>query len=435
VCVPYEHITMVPYKCVTDGVDSLNSNNDIAPFKNILNDMYAKDISVKIKSALHAKARRGEFLGSYSPYGYLKDPNDRHHLVVNPEVAPNVKRLFDLAASGYGFSMIAKMFNAEGILSPGDYADFRKHNPVNGEFAPKYKWDKTVLTGMAHNQMYVGDMVQCRKRTVSYRNHDHIWNPKEDWIIVKSTHDGIVSRELYDQVQKIISSRTRIIKKSDEPHFFSGLFYCENCGRRMAHHVREGYGDYFSCGRYRAKGSTACSSHHIKVETLKAIVLADIQKNVRLLQADEDRAVRRILEVKNTGEEKRLAAAKKELVKQKNRQSDINLHIKRVYEDNISGKLPDELFRTFLQDYEAENVALRDSVRTLEETVNDIEANQTDISKFISLLRQFAGMTELTRPVLMTLIDKISIEEPADSFGRTHHPQTVHIHYKYAGEL
>jgi DNA invertase Pin-like site-specific DNA recombinase len=420
---------------LNDGIDSLHANNDIAPFKNILNDMYAKDISVKSRTALRTKARKGEFLGAHAPYGYLRDPGNKNRLIINPETAPTAKRVFDLVISGLGFTAIATIFNAEGIMSPGDYAKQLRQKPSEGEYVRKYKWTKETLCMLARNQMYVGDMVQCRKRSESYRTQKIQWNKKEDWVIVEGTHEGIVSREMYDRVQRIIDGRTRIIKKKDEPHLFSGFFYCENCGNRMAHHVRSGYGDYFSCGKYRAQGRQACSSHHIKVDTLAGIVLADIQENVHLIEADEEKAIRQLEAKKCADEEKRLSLAAKELAKQKKRQSEIDYRIKKVYEDNVAGKLPDNLFQTFLQDYEKEKVELRDSVISLEKTVRYLEANRTDVSQFITLMKQYAGITELTRPALMALIERITVEEPPDSYGRTHHPQTIHIRYKYVGEI
>jgi DNA invertase Pin-like site-specific DNA recombinase len=394
---------------------------------------YAKDISVKIKSSLHAKARRGEFLGANAPYGYLRDPNDRHRLIINHEVADNVKRLFELIIHGSSLHQIAKMYTAEGIFTPGDYIRFKAHDPADGEFTPIYKWDKSVVNTMARNQRYAGDMVQCRKRIQSYRTKKQVWNPKEDWIIVEDTHDGIVSREMYEAAQKSLDGRTCIIKRDGEPQIFSGIFWCEECGRRMAHHVHAKR-DYLQCGRYRENGKEACSSHFIAIGALTDIVLEDIQRHATLLQNDEDKAIRSILASKCANEERQLSTAKKDLAKQKKRQSETDLRIKKVYEDNISGKLPDELFSTFLQDYETEKVTLRDSIRTLEETIRRLDSNKMDVSRFISLLREYRDIDTLDRHRLMALVDKITISEPPGTFGRKR-DQTIRIYYKFVGIL
>jgi len=424
----------VRFIALNDGIDSIHSNNDIAPFKNILNDMYAKDISTKIKSSLHAKARRGEFLGANAPYGYIRDPDDRHRLIINPEVAHHVKRIFEMVLTGYGMHTIAKTFTQEGILTPGDYIRFKQHDPASGEFVPMYKWDKSVVNTMVRNQRYAGDMVQCRKRIQSYRTKKQVRNPPEDWIVVEGTHEGIVSKKDWDSAQKVIEGRTRIIKKHDEPHLFSGLFFCQECGRRMAHHIASTKRDYFCCGKYRADGTKACSSHFIAVTVITDLVLKDIQKHIQLLLDDEEKAIRQITAAKCADEDKRLSGAKRELQKQRKRQSEIDTRIKKVYEDNVSGKLPDDLFRRFLQEYESEKVTLKDTLRALETDVRTLESNRTDASQFIALLRQHTDIATLDRHALIALVDRITISEPRDSYGRRH-DQTIDIYYKCVGKI
>ncbi|MDR2753577.1 MAG: recombinase family protein [Oscillospiraceae bacterium] len=422
----------VRFVALNDGIDSLHSNNDIAPFKNILNDMYAKDISTKVRAALRAKARRGEFLGTHAPYGYLRDPNNKHKLVVNPEVSGHVQRIFDMVTTGHSIHSIRNVLRADGILSPGDYARFRKHDPADGPFAPIYQWDKSTVRNIVRNQHFCGDMVQCRKRIESYRTHKHVRNPREDWVVVEGTHEGIIGRQQWDAAQKILEGRSFRIQNADEPHLFSGLLWCHDCGRKMAHHLRASAGHYYSCGRYRAEGPSACTSHHIKAEVLSELVLRDIQKHAELLGSDTDKAVKRITAATCADEERRLSTAKKELVTQRKRQTEILSHIKKMYEQHLKGKLPEELFQTFLQDYEAENTTLCGSLQTLEDTVRNLESNKADASQFLALLRQHGDLTELTRPVLMTLVNKISISEPPDSFG-SNRQQTVRIHYKFVG--
>jgi len=202
----------------------------------------------------------------------------------------------------------------------------------------------------------------------------------------------------------------------------------------MAHHARGDYDDYFSCGRYRAEGSQACTSHHIQTRHLAEAVLQDIRRHVQILQEDEDAAVKRIMASMCADEEKRLSEARRELLKQRKRQSEIDQRIKKVYEDNVSGKLPDALFSTFLRDYESEKVALTDSVRALEDNVRRLETAARDVSQFVALLKEHVGLQTLDRPTLLKLINKITIEEPPGSYGRKRQ-QTIRIHYKLVGEL
>jgi len=428
----------VRFISLNDGVDSLHSNNDIAPFKNILNDMYAKDMSVKIKSALHAKARKGEFLGSVPPYGYARDPENRHRLVINPDAAKTVLRIFELAVAGHGIKRTVKMLNDDGVLAQADYSAYLKHNLADGEYKPRYKWLPWAISQILHNEAYLGHMVQCRKKSQSYRTKKIVWNDKEDWIIARDVHEPIVSQELFDRAKKAIAGRTRVIEKRGEPHLFSGIIFCKECGRRMSHHARETQKDFFSCRKYHTEGLSGCTSHFIPVDDVSEIVLQSIQTHVKLLQEDEDAALQRLLEKKNTDEKMRLSTASQELVQQKKRQLEIEMRIKKVYEDNVSGKLPDDLFSTFLRDYETEKVALRDSIKNLEDTIHDIESNRTDVAQFIKLIKGYAGITELTRPALLALVDKVTISEPRDSRGkRGHHDRerTINIHYRFVGAL
>ena len=425
----------VRFIALNDGIDTLYSNNDIAPFKNILNDMYAKDISVKIKSALHAKARRGEYLGACDPYGYLRDPQDKHRLVINPEVAPNVMRMFELCVSGYGLHRIAKILNKDGVLSPADYDRFRKHNAADGEFAPKYTWSMGVVRNIVKNPMFIGHMVQCRKRSQSYRTQKIVLNSKEDWVIVENTHEPIVSKELFNKTQKVIEGRTRFIKQTGEPHIFTNLFFCAECGRKMAHHKRDiSTGNYYSCGKYRALGPDGCSSHHISYDNIYGVVLRDIQNNVQLLQEDEQKALKDIMAIKFSEEQKRLKNAKKELTTAQRKLPELEAKIKRVYEDNISGKLPDNLFATFLADYQAEKTTLQERIRTLQNDVVQLENTQKDVSQFVKLIKQYTDISTLNRQNLNELIDKITISETPQPHSRNK-DFIITIYYKFVGKL
>jgi hypothetical protein len=395
--------------------------------------MYAKDISVKIRSALYAKARRGEYLGACDPYGFLRDPKDKHHLIINTELAPNVERMYDLIIAGLGMYKIAKIFNEEELLSPSDYTRHRNHDPDDGEFLPKCKWTMKMIRCIVENEMYIGNMVQCRKRSQSYRTQKVVLNPKEDWVIVNDTHEGIVTKEKFDKVRKIIAGRTRIIKKHGEPHMFSGLFFCE-CGWRMAHHVRSiSKGDYYSCGRYRVNVKD-CTSHHVNYCDIYNLVLEDIRLNAELIYSDEEAAVRRIKAAKSGGEIKRLAAARKELTEAKRRYSESDNRIKRAYEDNVSGKLPDKLFTKFIREYEEEDTKLATSIEALQKEIHELESADVDVSAFVDLIKPLVGISELSRELLLNLINRIEVSEPAGTKGKNRE-QKITIFYKFVGAL
>lgn len=267
---------------------------DITPFKHILNDMYAKDISTKIKSTLHTKARRGEYLGALDPYGYLRHPDDKHKLIINEETAPIVRRIFEMSAAGMGSRSICTVLNDEGILSPAEYTRFRKHDPTkDGEFVRKRFWCQTYLRSILKNEMYVGCMVQGRQYTPSYRSKKREPVPKEDWIVVPDMHEPIVTRELFDEAQKKMQARKKVIKPLDEPRLFSGLFYCEACGTAMRQHTTaNGKYTYFICGKHHAIGKLACSSHYINYDIFYQVIQEDIRRNAKLFSEDSEQAAK-----------------------------------------------------------------------------------------------------------------------------------------------
>ena len=244
-----------------------------------------------------------------------------------------------------------------------------------------------------------------------------------------------MTQELFDKVQKAIATRTRLVKNCSEPHLLSGLFFCKECGRRMSHHNRKKSPPYYACGKYQSCGKAYCSSHFILVGEICEIVLRKIQVTAQLLQDDEKQAVSEITAKKCADEERRFSTATKELTKQKKRQSELDQRIKRVYEDNFSGKISDSLFATFSQDYENERAALQTSIKELEETIRVLEANRTDVSKFVALLKEYTDLTELNRPALMALIDRVDISEPRNASGKKGHSQTIDIYFNYAGKL
>lgn len=425
----------VRFIALNDGIDTLYANNDIAPFKNILNDMYAKDISVKIRSSLHAKARKGEFLAPYAPYGYLKSQEDKHVLIINEEVSPHIKRMFELSASGVSTKKIAKVLEEDGILTPLDYRNSKEHKAVDGIFQKKYAWAGAVVRSILRNPVYAGHNVQCKKRVQSYRTKKIVPNKPEDWIIVEGTHEAIVTQELFDTVQKELDGRIRFIKGTGEPHIFSKMFYCAECGRCMLHHDRTKYSKYYSCGRYRDSGAKACTSHHITYDNLYAIVLNDIKKHVRLIEEDEGRAIQEILSVKCSEEEKRLSKAKKELEKSKKRLAEMDNRIKKVYEDNLSGKIPDDLFSVFITEYKNEKHMLTESIFKLEDEVSTLQENRTDVSRFVALLKEYADISVLDRQILTALVDKITISEDQNQHGKRNKEQTITIYYKFVGAV
>lgn len=430
----------VRYIALNDGVDTLNqtSSMDITPFKHILNDMYAKDISTKIKSTLHTKARRGEYLGALDPYGYLRHPDDKHKLIINEETAPIVRRIFEMSAAGMGSRSICTVLNDEGILSPAEYTRFRKHDPTkDGEFVRKRFWCQTYLRSILKNEMYVGCMVQGRQYTPSYRSKKREPVPKEDWIVVPDMHEPIVTRELFDEAQKKMQARKKVIKPLDEPRLFSGLFYCEACGTAMRQHTTaNGKYTYFICGKHHAIGKLACSSHYINYDIFYQVIQEDIRRNAKLFSEDSEQAAKKLMELKCADEQKQTTKMKRDLASSKKRLADLDVKLKRAYDDNMSGKLPDHIFSMFIADYDAERAGLRSSISDMEKALEKVRDAKSDIDRFAALIKKYTSFEELDRFMLNELIDRITIyETPGMGRNRIGKEKTITIYYKFVGAI
>lgn len=354
----------VRFIAVNDNVDTINNmgSMDITPFKHILNDMYAKGISTKIKSSLHMKAMRGEYLGALYPYGYVRDPKDKHKLLVNEETAPIVKRIFEMCAGGMGSRSIATTLNNEGVLSPAEYNRFKNHDPEkDGAFVRKRYWCQTYIRTMLQNEMFIGNMVQGRQYTPSYRT------------------------------------------------------------KKRRHHQQ---------------GKFACSSHYINCDVITRLVREDIKRNAVLFAEDTERAVRELTEKKCFDDQKKMSQMKSELTASRNQLAGLDAKLRRAYEDNLSGKLPDHIFTMLIGNYDEEKETLQRTIRELEKRIDASNAARSDVERFSKLIQKYTSFEELDSFMLHELIEKITIyETPNMGRYRKGKEKIVTIYYKFVGAL
>lgn len=354
----------VRFIAVNDNVDTINNmgSMDITPFKHILNDMYAKGISTKIKSSLHMKAMRGEYLGALYPYGYVRDPKDKHKLLVNEETAPIVKRIFEMCAGGMGSRSIATTLNNEGVLSPAEYNRFKNHDPEkDGAFVRKRYWCQTYIRTMLQNEMFIGSMVQGRQYTPSYRT------------------------------------------------------------KKRRHHQQ---------------GKFACSSHYINCDVITRLVREDIKRNAVLFAEDTERAVRELTEKKCSDDQKKMSQMKSELTASRNQLAGLDAKLRRAYEDNLSGKLPDHIFTMLIGNYDEEKETLQRTIRELEKRIDASNAARSDVERFSKLIQKYTSFEELDSFMLHELIEKITIyETPNMGRYRKGKEKIVTIYYKFVGAL
>lgn len=421
---------------ITDGVDSAAGDNEFAPFKNIINEWYAKDISRKVKSAFKAKALRGEYTGAYPPYGYDRDPNDRHKLVPN-QYAWAVKEIFQMSLAGKSCSIIAKELGEKQVLRPQAYL----HEKF-GTFASDivltylYAWDHSTVRAILMNQVYIGNMVHFRTGTQNFKSKKMIWKPEEDWVVVEDTHEALVNAETFWTVQERIKVK-QPCKKRSENNIFRGIMFCGECGKRMAFcsrkkdERRKSLGT-FSCNANRRYGGKVCTTHYISLEQVKAIVLADIRRHAMLAAEDVDAYADYLMGLSQAGHLSEQKAMKKELDAARRRLSELATLVQRIYEDNVFGRLSDDLYQTLSAKYEAETKELKTRATEIQALLTEATTKTQGIQDFTNLVAPYADITELDEELVHTLIEKIIVHEKEIIDGET--VMRIEIYYRFIGK-
>ena len=352
----------VRFIAINNGIDSENQqDSDFTPFLNIMNEFYSRDTSKKVKAVKKACAESGKFMGTYPAYGYKRDPADKHHLVIDEDIAPVVRRIFEMRAAGTGFHAIAVMLNEEGIPSPGVLYYQRK-----GQSDPRrvnHKWADQTVKNIVRSEVYIGNMVQGKTGTLSYKSRKLVGKPEEEWIRVEGTHEPIISRELWDTVASIDKKKVRKSSAADGyKSIFTGLVYCADCGFKMRNHVERftykdgtpGRYSSFICGNYSRSGKGACTIHTIYENVLTQLVLEDIREKARFAEYDPEQLVQQIIRLKDKEAKSRLSSCEQELKTYTARLSELERLMQNLYEDKCAGTIPQTVFQTLMHKYEAE---------------------------------------------------------------------------------
>jgi len=417
----------VRFIALNDGVDSMNEDNDIAPFRNILNQMYAADISKKIRSAVRAKKAKGDFVGGFPPIGYQRDPSNINRLIVEEAGAAVVRRIFEMARADKGGKTICKALTADGIPTPLHHRRWLLH----GTPPKPARWNENAVIGILRNRMYLGDMVQGAYDCARFRRVPPKRKPKEEWIITPGTHEPLVDRETWEFVQKRIDARHKPTK-SNMIRLFSGFVKCEDCGRTLTY-ANPRSGPYYSCSAYRQYGNTVCTSHYIRMDVLEQVVLDDIRKYSKLAKNEVAQLTQQLREQdgeKSTNQMKALASDLRKLIK---RNAELDRILKRLYEDRVSGEVPDDMFRKFISEYKAEQSDVQMKINRTEQEIKATEANQKDTDSWIKLIQKHTRIKKLDRAVLGELVDKIVVSAAKEVDGQK--VTDVTIHYRFVGAV
>ena len=431
----------IRYIAITDGIDTLNSNqNDIMPFKNILNEMYAKDTSKKVKSAIQSRMREGTYIGSKAPFGYLKDPNNKRRLIIDEKTKPIIELIYKLCLEGKGTQLISQELMNRKIPRPSAFVEnAEKLYGLTEE--NKYQWSHRMVLNVLRDPVYCGNMARNKRPTLSFKNSKRMYIPKSDYIYAKDTHEGIVSEEIWEQVQTMIDKRKCNNKKGlYYDNIFQGLVRCPKCGYALTPKTdyrlkKKELIDFvhFSCSTYKKYGVNACSSHRIEARDLYNIVLEDIQYHGSMALSAKEDFVEKIIEkieVEKIDEGKELS---NKLELKKNQLAELDRSYEQLYEDRLEGNITERNFNLMNVSISKKQDKLIEEIKVLEGDIEVSFETEDNYKKFMNNISKYAKIKSLNRYILNQIIDKIYVYDKEEIDGQI--SQKVEIHYKFIGKL
>ena len=420
----------IRYIAIMDNIDSSKGLNDFLPIQDWFNEMHAKNTSQKVRAVLKNKGESGISLVNNVPYGYKKDENDKTKWLVDETSAEIVKEIFSLFIQGHGTFEIARILRERKILTPSEYNASISTNSNNQEY--QYKWCGTTIAGILDRQEYIGDTVNFKSTTRSYKDKTRVNLPKEDRKIFKNTHEPIIDEYTWNIAKQLRNNRKKRAK-SGKKSIFSGLLFCNDCGKKMYFQspvVDLKAKDHYRCSSYK-HDTSACTSHYISDEALQIVVLENIQRVISYMKDYEDLFIREQIAKSTQDEIKKISKNKKELEKTKNRVIEIDNLFMHIYEDNVSGKISDDRFRNLSFNYDKEQQELKLKIEQLLKDIEDTEKKDTDVTRFISNVKKYTEINHLTAEILNELIEKIVIHQQEKIDGKK--TQEIDIYYRGVG--
>lgn len=413
---------------VNDRIDSIKDpasiNNALVSFKNVMNDEYCRDISNKVRSSLDRKRSKGEFIGSFASYGYMKDPDDHHHLIVDPVAAEVVKNIFDWFLQGMSIIGIAKRLNHMGIPNPSAYKRQCGLNYKHPSGQLDSAWPDSSVKRVLKNRLYVGDMVQNKNRTKSYKVQVSVAVPEENWVIVPNMHEAIIDREKFETVQQLLMRDTRTSPGINHVSIFAGYIRCADCLRAMGKKsVAQSYGKYhyYVCQTFRKAGRNLCTKHTIREKQLYDAVLATIQSQIDLAvsmdQLVNDLKSQNVRAAKSSRLEKMLQLKEEEYEKVSRCRIDL-------YPDWKAGILSKDEYLSLKAKIGEQLEQIEIAIANIKEEISKYQSAPVSENKFISSFLRYRNIQVLTREVIVELIEMIYVHEGG----------TITIQFKYQDE-
>ena len=420
---------------VSDNIDTAEGENELAPIRNLFNEWYARDISKKRRISNKIKGNAGEPMGQ-PPYGYIKDPNDPKHWIVDDEAAQVVRRVYSMTLEGFGTEQIAAQLEKDDVLTPRAYWLTKGiKRPGKGKQQPPTKWNSSTITKILSMQEYCGDILNFKTYSKSYKNKKRIDNDRENWVVFQDVHEAIIERAVYEQVQQ---KRGKIRKRrtnNGEHNMFSGLLVCADCGSNLHFHFNQGNPEikYFNCSNYKGNRGTCTSTHYVRVDFLEEVVLGEIRRLTKFASLYEDEFVKAVIGHSQQAEQTDRKLKEKELRTLLARDEELDGLFERIYEDNVSGKLSDDRFAKMSRRYEDEQKELTEKIKKLRSEIEKQSSRSMTTDMFIGLVRKYTRARKLTPRMLNELVEKIEVfnAEKIDGVWE----QRLRIHYNCVGTI
>ena len=409
----------IRYIAINDDIDTLHETPglEFLQFKLMFNDYFLKDTSKKIRKVLRSKKEKGEFLGFKAPYGYLKDPSDKHKLIVDENVRPIIKKMFLLAYTGKSPRQIADIFSKEHIPTPSVYANLNR-----GMKSTAYElWCPRTIEEMLTNETYIGNMTQGRRRKINYKSKKEIRTPKEEWIIIENTHEAIIDKKIFDTVGELLK-KNKNKPTGNNIMLLSGFMVCKECGHKIGiNKSSDGKRYYCHCSYYTAHSKYGlCTPHSLNYKKLENLVLEEIRKMCKEY-VDSTTFKDKVEESKKKNDIKVKKQAEISILEKKIRTN--NSYIDKVYEDKLNGNIDIEMFNRLTIKYKDEILSWKKRIESIEKEISTLDKVDTDKERkdILEKINEYLALEKPTRALLVNLIDKILISED----------KTIEIHYKF----
>lgn len=425
----------IRFIAINNGVDSTNGiENDMTPFINIFNEFYAKDTSRKIRAVFKAKGQAGKPLCTNPPYGYIKDPENKNHWIIDEEAAKIVREIFHLCVCGYGPQQICGEMMKQGYMNPTGHAKAHgRCTPDNRTVGDDYTWQPSTVSHMLSRMEYLGHTVNFKTYRKSYKNKKMLHNDPSEWQIFENTHEAIIDQETFDIVQRIRDGRRRLTPMGEMP-ILSGMVFCADCGKKL-YQVRGKslpQKEYMVCSSYR-KIKGGCSSHQIRNEVIEELLLDGIRSVTAYAREHETDFVEMVTKKSQSELNRSLRDGRRELEQSQARIRKLDEIIQKLYEDNVEGKISDERFMKMSASYEEEQKSLEARTSELDMLITSEKESSLNVDRFLALVRKYTEVKELSAEIIREFVEKIYVHQAECIDG--HRVQRIRIVWNCIGEF